>query len=396
MRILFLSYWALQDPLTIATVFPHLQLLQARSDVESILLVTIERNGAQPSQEPESIPFNNGKIIYRPLASRSLGFVLFTKTDDFIRFPRQLISWTAECQITHLLARSSVAGALAYMVAHKTGLPFFVESFEPHAEYMLNGGVWKRYDPRYIMQVRWEKKQKKYAQGLMPVAENHRRQLITEGVPAERIITVPCSVDLQTFGFNAELREQYRREAGYMPANTVGVYVGKFGGIYYDNEAFELFRQAAQTFGRAFRLIILTPHPAAEILEKLAKIGLDASQAIVRRVPHTQVPAYLAAADFAFVLSRPAPCLSPIKVGEYWASGLPIFIAEQVGDDSEIVKRENAGAVYDVTRPITIAEGLIRINQQMQQPDHRTRIMALAHQYRSVERAHEAYQYFLH
>ena len=43
MRILFLGYWGFEDPLTTATVLPHLRLLQARADVEAIQLVTIER-----------------------------------------------------------------------------------------------------------------------------------------------------------------------------------------------------------------------------------------------------------------------------------------------------------------------------------------------------------------
>jgi hypothetical protein len=66
MRILFLSYWGLEDPLTISTVFPHLQLLQQRPDVENVLLVTIERNGTKPIFQPS---FPADKLTYEPLVS---------------------------------------------------------------------------------------------------------------------------------------------------------------------------------------------------------------------------------------------------------------------------------------------------------------------------------------
>jgi hypothetical protein len=51
MRILFLSYWGFADPLTTATVLPHLRLLQARADVSAIRLVTVER-GTDALQVP--------------------------------------------------------------------------------------------------------------------------------------------------------------------------------------------------------------------------------------------------------------------------------------------------------------------------------------------------------
>jgi glycosyltransferase involved in cell wall biosynthesis len=392
MRILFLGYWSLHDPLTIATIFPHLRLLQERADVEHICLVTIERDGRPAAEHVLQLPFPASKISFQPLISNPRGNVLLTKTEDFTRFPNELIQLAQKQGSSLLLARGAPAGALAYLVWRRTKLPFYVESYEPHGQYMREAGVWSRFDPRYLLEQYWERLQKKYARALLPVAENYRRQLIREGVPADRIITVPCSVDLEAFAFSPEQRQAIRQQLGWPAEAVVGVYVGKFGGIYYDQEAFALFRQVADFFGAAFHLLILTPLPATEVQAQLATAGLDATKVHVAKVPFAEVPGYLSAADFAFGLHRPTPFVSPIKNGEYWASGLPILLTEGVGDDSGIIKQEGGGAVFNLAQAGSIAQALAQMAIILQQPAYRADIRELAVRHRSVERAREAYQ----
>ena len=398
MRILFLSYWGLNDGLTTSTVFPHLRLLQERADVAAVRLVTIERG---PDAERE-LAFQPGfpatKISFEPLRSRPSRNVLLNKIEDFVRFPQELIRQVAEFKPDFILARGAPAGALAYLVWQKTKLPFYVESFEPHADYMLESGVWRRYDPRYLFQRHWEKRQKQLARGLMPVAENYRKQLISEGVPAARIATVPCSVDPEAFAFSPAARQQVRQRLGWAPDALVGIYVGKFGGIYYDAEAFAVFKQTAEYFGPSFRLLILTPDPLEEVQAKLAAAGLATATSFVTKAPHAEVPGYLAAADFAFATIKPAPCrlfCSAIKIGEYWANGLPVLVTPGVGDDSAIIATEGGGAVFDLTQPASVVEALRHLASFMQAANYRSAIQALALRHRSLGRAREAYQSLL-
>ncbi|GAB2958308.1 hypothetical protein GCM10027048_26550 [Hymenobacter coalescens] len=398
MRILFLSYWGLNDGLTTSTVFPHLRLLLARPDVAAIRLVTIERGAEAQADLRLPAEFNDPRLTFEPLRSRPAGNVILNKIEDFTRFPKELVAQALAFKPDFLLARGAPAGALAYLVWQRTKLPFYVESFEPHADYMLESGVWKRYDPRYLFQRYWEKRQKQLASGLMPVAENYRQQLIREGVPAAKIVTVPCSVDAPAFAYDPVARQQVRQQLGFTdPAAVVGIYVGKFGDIYYDEEAFALFRSAADFFGPQFRLIVLTPQPEDEVRRKLAAVGLGPERVFVTKAPHHLVPQYLSAADFAFATIRPAPCrlfCSAIKVGEYWASGLPVLLSPGVGDDSAIVEQEQGGAVFDLSRPDSVPAALERMRTLLAQPEHRRAIRELALRYRSVARAREAYEAF--
>ncbi len=398
MRILFLSYWGISDPLTVSTVFPHLQLLQQMPQIEKIVLTTIERGADAGLNHIFAPEFATDKIAFCPLRSKQNQPLLLNKLDDFRRFPRELAALVQEYVVGVIVARSALAGALAYLVWKKMAIPFLVESFEPHADYMLESGVWKRYDPRFLFERFWEGKQKQFATGLMPVAENYRRQLISEGVPSARIATVPCSVNMEAFRFNEMARQRTRQRLNLPTDAIVGIYVGKFGGMYYEREAFALFRAAADFFGANFWLILLTPTPAPEVQAYLQEVGFRPEQVFVTKALPAEVPAYLAAADFAFATYKKGPAkqfLSPIKVGEYWATGLPVLLTEGVGDDSDIIQREGGGAVFDLSYPETVLAALIQLATIFQQPGHRADISALAHRYRTVERARAAYEQFL-
>ena len=394
MRILFLSYWSFTDALTTATVLPHLRLLQERPDVEAILLITIERGPTALHPPALDLPFPGPKITFAPLLSPGGKSVLLKKTDDFLRFPREVAAQAQAFRADFILARGAPAGSLAYLVWRKLKLPFYVESFEPHAEYMRQAGVWRWFDPRYIFQQYWENQQKHHARGLMPVAENYRAQLMTEGVPGAQVITVPCSVNLDDFAFKPTARQRLRQQLGIDDNALVGVYAGKFGGIYYDGEAFQLFRETADYFGPAFYLLLLSPQPAAELRAKLEAAGVDTRRVSIIFAPFKEVPNYLSAADFAFGLHRPTPYVSPIKVGEYWANGLPVLLTEGVGDDSGIIQREGGGAVFNLTQPGSVAAALEKLQTILRQPGHREDIRGLAVRYRSLDRALAAYNSF--
>jgi hypothetical protein len=56
-------------------------------------------------------------------------------------------------------------------------------------------------------------------------------------------------------------------------------------------------------------------------------------------------------ADFAFSNIKPAPCRKfccPIKNGEYWSMGLPILSPDNIGDDTDIIRNEGCGVIYNL------------------------------------------------
>lgn len=344
-NLLYISYWGVYDGLTQSTVLPNIDILQKLDNVESIVLLTIERN----SQKVTPTRFGDKKVQHIPVYSPDLRPYLLNKTLDFVYFPIKIHQICKRYNVTHILARGAMAGTLAWMVSRLNNLPYFVESFEPHSAYMLQSGVWGLNDLRYKFQHYAENQQLRTADAIITVSDNYRTYLRSAAVPENKLFMIPCCVDLKQFEFSVADRNKIREKLSIKQNDITGIYVGKFGDIYYRDEAFDIISSAFKFFGNAYYQIILTPQPIAEILQELEKRSVPVNRVFVAKVAHHEVPEYLSASDFAFSFVKPAECrkhCSPVKDGEYWANGLPVMMAEGIGDDSDIVVNEQIGCIF--------------------------------------------------
>lgn len=378
-KVLFIGFWSANDALTASTILPHLNILSKFESIGMICFSSIERD----SDETFSIDID--KVIHVPIYPVFDKLPTLGKIYDFIHFTKLLKEVCRENDIDYIIARGACAGALAYKVSKETDIRFYVESFEPHAAYMLDSGVWGRWDPRYLFQKKWEQKQKIYASALMPVSNNYKEELIKEGLDKDKIDVIPCCVNTELFAYNEKERNRIRKILNVKDTTVVGVYVGKFGGIYYGQKAFNMFKKIDDKSSK-FHLLILTPNNEDEILKMAKEAGFSKEQLTVTLVPHTEVSKYLSASDIAFSLHLPtinSLAFSPIKNGEYWANGLPIIISNGIGDDSGIIDKEKAGLVIDV-------------NDKTKEFDlnfiSREKIQKLAVKHRSFNIAEEVYQ----
>lgn len=384
MNILFIGYWGVNEGLSVATIEPHLEILSKLKQVRKIIYTSIERHKSDLRQ------INIPKVQHIPLYS---GTSFIDKFNDYFHFPKRLATLCRQYQVDIMICRGAPAGALGYLVWRKNKIPFYVESFEPHADYMRESGVWSVGDPRYWLSRYWEEKQKKYASGLMPVAENYRKQLIREGISDVKIKTVPCTVDIEKFSFDPVKRSTIRQSLKISDATVVGIYVGKYGGIYMDEEAFQYYQQAFK-FWEDFFLIILSPEEHHQhIRNRTHEFSIPKDNVLVTYAKHEEVPSYLSASDFAFATIKPAKSrkyCSAIKIGEYWANGLPIVMPKDIGDDSNILTAENAG---------TLIEGYnvkySKIDEIIKDNNYRSNMLEIALRYRNRNTVIDGYGYFL-
>jgi glycosyltransferase involved in cell wall biosynthesis len=386
-KIIFLSYWGIDEGLAQATVIPHVTMLARRTDVDEIILCTIERNKIHGT-------WSYDKVTHAPLASKNYGNVYLNKANDFFSFSRQLISLVRKNRVNLMICRSSLAGGIGYLVHRATEVPYMVESYEPHALYMQESGVWKSWDPRFLLERLMQRLQNRTAAFLLPVSSHYAKLLARTGIAERRVITVPCVVD--TTSFVRKQGAEIRASLGIDLGAVTGIYVGKFGGLYYDAEAFRIFAAARKVFPN-FRLIILTPDPVDRVCFQLRQHGFSDHDCIVKKVLHQEVPRYLSAADFAFATYRPSPSkkfLSPIKVGEYWACGLPVLLTKGVGDDADIIESSGCGAVFSFEEN-NVEAALRAIARQLNDANVRTMQAALATKYRSVKILEDAYHRIL-
>ncbi len=399
MTIFFFAYWGVQEGLTAATVLPNLRLLAADARVRRVVLFTMERVGANAQAVEKSIDLGIEKVehiavVLRPFFLRPLSKWL----DLRAVYKAALREGERGGKPQWMICRGAPAAVFGYWLRAKWGVSYSVESFEPHADYMVESGVWGAKALSTRVQRYYEGKAKATARLLCTVSHNYYAQLQkSEGIEEERLQMVPCVVDLQRFAPQpAEIVQAMREKIGYRAGERVGVYVGKFGSIYYDEEAFGWFRAALDFYGGAFRLLLLSPTPKSELEEKLRRVGFPLDKVYICLAAHGEVPAYLSTADFAFSPIRPAPSrrfCSPIKDGEYWAMNLPIILPEGVGDDSDLIQKSGiGGAIAAGNQPEQIAQALRSIEGQLSQaPQSRS----LAEKHRNMSLQAAAYQRLL-
>ncbi|MGB3525244.1 MAG: glycosyltransferase [Flavobacteriales bacterium] len=387
-NILFLSYWSLREPLTAAAIFPYLRILSEREDVQKIILFTLETTTAFLPPVKLDIP----KVTHMALNLRFTKWPMISKADLVLRAIHQLTQLMRTSTIDLLIAKASMAGAIAHIVSRRTGHPYIVESFEPHSQYMLNCGVWSRYDPRYLFSRFFEARQLRSAENLITVTWNQARDLERTGLARNPIHVIPSITDIRAFRFNSSDRQRIREQHGIPPNATVGIYVGKFGGLYYDEKAFRIFLRAHDHF-KDLHIVVLSPSDLNKVRAKALHAGIDMTRFHTLVAPHIEVPAYLSAADFAFSTVKPTivslyQC--PVKNGEYWASGLPFIMADRIADDHRLMRRGIGGAVFqnDLSG---LDQAFDTIKKIMARSDYREQITKLAKRYKSLDIVREVY-----
>lgn len=383
MNAFFIGYWGANEGLSQATIYPHLKILCEHELVDHVTYFSIERRKEAAFQVPVHPKLKHYPLFIEPYKNR-----LLNKVFGFLLSRRILLKQAKRVKPDLVICRTALAGQLGYFLKRRLAIPFVVESLEPHNEYMIESGIWKAAGVSDRIYKKWERQQINAAIFLLPVTFNYQERLKREGVSEEKMMVMPCAVDADLFRFDQEMRTRMRRQLNIPPETTVGIYVGKFGGIYYKEEAFELFEKTARHF-QDFHLLILTPQD--DVAEELARIYLSGVKCTVLCVAHSEVPGYLSAADLAFATYKPGPSkeyLSPIKIGEYWAAGLPVLITSGVGDESLFLEPDGGGAKFEMnSESIKLAVEKVEKLIGKREP-----IAGLAAKYRSFQTVKSTYE----
>lgn len=391
-RILVITYWCFDEALVQAYTLPYVRLmLQAAPPGSTVHLVTLEKDelNLRPRKAIEG-------IVHHPFAYArfGLGGALMA-----IRVVLRLLLLVRRSRVDAIHAWCTPAGALGWVISALTGRPLVIDSYEPHAEAMVENGTWPKGGAAHRLLLLLERMQSRRATHLIACAHGmqayaHR----TYGTAPDRHMHVkPACVDLERFSWGQVKDPELLAGLGWLD-KRVAVYAGKFGGIYLEQESFDLFRAAVDQWGDRLRVLLLTPHRREELEPMMQAAGLDPGIFEIRLVPHADVPRWMGLADFAITPVKPVPTkalCTPIKDGEYWALGLPVIITPGISDDSAIIERHGIGAVLQGLNADAYRAAMHRIDQLLSSRSRRELyelIRPVAERYRSFGIARSIYQ----
>ena len=397
-NILVLTQWSYKDPLIQAYTLPYVKIIARKLPAGSrIHLVTFEQNrykmtGAEKKQAKQYLSSSNIELLdfsYSPF-----GLISILK---WVGVFAVLLWKVFTNRIAFIHAWCTTAGSLGYVLSKASGRPLVIDSYEPHAEAMVENGTWSAKGMKFRILFYFEKKQSRHAMHIVSATEGMRDYARRKyHVEFKHFYVKPACTDFTEFNLEKKKNPVLLKQLN-LADKIVCVYAGKFGGIYLTKEVFDFLKVAESHWGSRFRALVLSSHDPQIILQWSLASGFDLNKLIVRFVPYEQAADYMGLADFAITPVKPIPTkryCTPIKDGEYWALGLPVVITENISDDSEIIEKNNAGAVIHSLDENGYKEAIHKINELLtNNPESLSkRINSLAHNYRSYAIAEKIYE----
>jgi len=394
-NILILTQWSFKDALIQTYTLPYIDIIrQMISSDRKLLLVTAEQEHIALTQE-ETDKINkewaSRNMQLLPGSYKRFGLIkIIAAIGNIFR----LYKIVKKENIKTIHAFCTPAGGIGYILNKLTGAEIVVDSYEPHAESMVENGTWKKGGLAFKILFFLEKKQTQKAKVLIGTTAGMKQYASEKyGVQVKNFFVKPACVDLEKFS-PKEKETSLLKELG-LENKIVCVYAGKLGGIYLKEEVFDFIKACYDNWKDDFRFLILTNASREEIDAECRRAGIPCGVVISRFVFHSEIPAYLSLGDFAINPVKPVPtkkfCTS-IKDGEYWAMGLPVVISPDISDDSEIIKRENIGVGMDFADSSQFSSTLIKLEDFFQiKNDLKKKIRKVGEQYRSYSIAENIY-----
>ncbi|MEW6773312.1 MAG: hypothetical protein AB1304_04875 [Bacteroidota bacterium] len=388
-NILALTYWDFDDALVQTYTLPYLNMMcEHLSDNECIYLLCLNK------KNKASISFQHPKIKLIAFSYYPFGAIAVLYYSWMLVY---LLFFIYRKKITHIHAWCTPAASFGYILSVLTKKNLIIDSYEPHAESMVEVGEWSNKSLAYKILFYLEKKMTQHASFLIATTESMIKEYAVYryhfNPDKNNWFVKPACVNINVFQPNLEIRNKMRNNL-QLENKIVGIYAGKFGGIYLEDEFFEWLKVAQEYWRDRFAFILLSSHTKEYVTEKCRKYGIDETAIIHRFVPHQEVVLYLNAADFGITPVKPVctkKFCSPIKDGEYWAMGLPVVITKEISDDSGIIEKNNIGYVLKNLSQEEYSNSIKQIENIIHQ-NISDKIISIAHHYRNFNTAKIIYQ----
>ncbi len=390
-NILIITYWSYTDALIQTYTLPYARLiLKALPAGSKIFLLTLDKNAVSKEQISGEESIINISVAYQPFGIG--GILMWMKT------MLKLLGIIRREKISTLHAWCTPAGMIAYILAVLARRELIIDSYEPHAEAMVENGTWKKDSFAFKLLFRFEKLQSRKAKYLIAAASGMKEYAKEKyNHTKDNMFVKPACVDLDLFSYGNVKNKKLLKELN-LADKIVCVYAGKFGGIYLEDEVFSFFKTAETYWGDRFKVLILSSHSSTEISKLATKAHLKEDTIIHRFVSHHQIPDYMGLADFAITPVKSVPSkrfCSPIKDGEYWSLGIPVVITKNISDDSDIIAKSGTGSVIENMNEESYLKSIQEIDMLLQNNSREqlyNKIRPLSEKYRNFEIANKIYR----
>lgn len=353
MRVLFLSYNGLLEPILPSQAVPYLKGLAGHG--HEFILLSYEKKSDLNKAGQRGISglkerLKKDKIEWQYLRYHKSPPVLST-VFDLLAGAVRVFAIVRYRKIDILHVRGITPGMIALMLAKILRVKILFDMRGLLAEEYVGGGMWKEDSLQFRMVKKAEKKLLSLADAVTVLTQKHYDlnmsldYIVRRDIPME---VIPCCVDTSRFSYPGRDDMVLRRQEG-LEGKFVIMYPGKLGSFYFIDEMLEFFDCALKSIPDAVFFVITRDDPAA-LLRKAEALSIPRDKIFVKTgLSFEEMPPYMRIADAGVFFINPYKKFgsSPIKMGEFLASGVPVIINPGIGDTEELVRNNKVGVVVD-------------------------------------------------
>ena len=179
----------------------------------------------------------------------------------------------------------------------------------------------------------------------------HTVKMLEDMKVRAKISRVPISVDTEKFIYSASERNRIRNEYQISSERYLMLYLGKFGGIYYNENEVADFSKRLHDFDNRIFFFTISPNPSEGIKKAYLEAGLSESDIrVLNKIPYDEIEGYIAACDMGIIAIPPLDSQkyrTPVKIGNYLSCGIPFLLNRGIADDDIMAESENVGVVFE-------------------------------------------------
>ncbi|MCW3102506.1 MAG: hypothetical protein JWO09_946 [Bacteroidetes bacterium] len=357
MKVLYISYDGMTDPLGQSQVIPYLQGLSAKG--HEITLISCEKKGRFSAHggmiaallSASSISWH--PVPYSPLPS------MLSKQLNLFRMEKKARQLCEAQQPAAVHCRSYMAALIGLKLKRKYGIQFIFDMRGFWADERIDGNIWSLRNPLHKRIYTYFKKMETEfllnADYTISLTENAKEEILSwpalkgKQVPVE---VIPCCADLDLFSAKSvdpAQQQSLRARFGIGENELVISYLGSIGTWYMLDEMLDFFKCLLAKKTNA-KFLFITPDAADLIHEGARKKGIPPERIIVVSAQRAEVPAYLSLSAISLYFIRPLyskKASSPTKTAEIMGLGIPLITNSGIGDSDLILGEAKAGALIN-------------------------------------------------
>ncbi len=354
MKILYLTYDGLSDPLGQSQILPY--LIRLSKFGFAITIISSEKKNSQHSIPEIRSLLKANNIEWHFIDYTKKPPVISTLYDciRILLLSRKLCA-TQKFSVVH--CRSYIPSLVGMYLKKHFKLKFIFDMRGFYADERIDGRIWRQSKLIYRILYNFFKRQEfKFlcnADYTICLTDKAKKELFSwktiKGQPIP-IKVIPCCADETLFNARIildEVKKQLREKLKLSKTDFLMVYTGAIGTWYMLDEMFDFFKRLLIKKPNAKFLFITHENPE-KILQVSKAKQISEDHIRIVKAQHAEVPALLSLCDIAIFFIRPLyskMASSPAKQAEIMYMEIPIICNSNIGDSDRIIREAEGGLV---------------------------------------------------